>query len=77
VQIIYDGLATVSDNSALLAHVELMKPCDASESNRMMIGHPNSKKVPESTSSSSGISSTVVWLTRPLLDVGALSCPLG
>jgi hypothetical protein len=66
----YDGLATVSANFDLLAHATHMKSCDAPESNRMMIGLPNSKKVPTSTSSSSGISSIVVWLTRPLLGVG-------
>jgi hypothetical protein len=77
VQIIYDCLATVSDNYALLTHVERMKPCDAPESNGMMIGCPNSKKVPASTSSPSGISLIVVRLTRPLLGVGALSYPLG
>jgi hypothetical protein len=42
----------------------------------MMIGHPNSKKVPASTSSPSGISSIVVCLTQPLLGVGALNWPL-
>jgi hypothetical protein len=77
VRIIYDGLVTVSDNSALLAHAEVMKSCDASESNKMMIGCPNSKKAPASTSSPSGISSIAVWLTQPLTDIGALSCPLG
>jgi hypothetical protein len=38
VRIIYNGLATVSDNTALLAHTEVMKPCDAPESTKMMIG---------------------------------------
>jgi hypothetical protein len=75
VLIMYYGLATVSDKSSLLAHVELMKSCDAPESNRMMTGCPNSKKVLTSTSPS-GISSTVVWLTWPLLGIGAISCPL-
>jgi hypothetical protein len=42
----YDGLAIVSDNFALLAHAELMKSWDAPKSNKMMIGHPNSKNVP-------------------------------
>jgi hypothetical protein len=42
----------------------------------MMTGCPNSKKVLTSTSLSR-ISVTVVWLTRPLLGVGALSWPLG
>jgi hypothetical protein len=44
-------LVTVSDNFALFAHAELMKSCEAPESNGMMIGRPNSKKVPTSTSS--------------------------
>jgi hypothetical protein len=43
----YDGLVTVSANFDLLAHTALMKSCEAPESNRMMIGRPNSKKVPE------------------------------
>jgi hypothetical protein len=43
----YDGLVTVSANFDLLAHAALMKSCEAPESNRMMIGRPNSKKVPE------------------------------
>jgi hypothetical protein len=47
----YDGLVTVSDNFALLAHTELMKSWDAPESNRMMTGLSNSKKVLASTSS--------------------------
>jgi hypothetical protein len=51
---------TISDKSTLLAHAELMKPCDAPESNMMMIGHQNSKNVLAGTSSPSGISSTVV-----------------
>jgi hypothetical protein len=72
----YGGLATISDNFSLLAHVELMKSWDALESNKILIGCPNSNKVPTSTSSLSEIFSTVVWLTRPLLSVGALSCPL-
>jgi hypothetical protein len=59
----YDGLATISDNFALLAHAELKKSCEASESNMMMKGRPNSKNVPVSTSSPSGMSSTMVWLT--------------
>jgi hypothetical protein len=72
----YDGLATVSDNFNLSAHAMLMKSWDALESNKMMIGHPNSKKVLVSTYSPSGISSTVVWLTRPLHGVGAMTWPL-
>jgi hypothetical protein len=67
---------TVSDNFALLAHAELMKSCDVPESNGMMTGCPNSKNVPSSTSSHSGISLTMVWLARPLLVVGALNWPL-
>jgi hypothetical protein len=47
----YDGLATISANSDLLAHASLTKSCEASESNRMMMGRPNSKKVHASTSS--------------------------
>jgi hypothetical protein len=42
----YNGLATISDKFALFAHAEVMKSCEAPESNRMMIGCPNSKKVP-------------------------------
>jgi hypothetical protein len=59
----YDGLVTVSDNFALLAHAELMKSWDALESNRRMTRLPNNKKVPVSISSPLGIFSTVVWLT--------------
>jgi hypothetical protein len=73
----YDGLAIVGDTCALFAHVELMKSCKALESNRMIIGCPKSKNVPASTSSPARISLTVVWLTRLLLGIGALSCPLG
>jgi hypothetical protein len=69
----YDGLVTVSDKFALLAHAKLMKSCEAPKSNKMMIGHLNSKEVPVSTSSPSGISLTVVWLTRPLLGVRSLN----
>jgi hypothetical protein len=43
--IMYDGLATVSANFDLLAHAALMKSCEALESNKMMIGCPNSTKV--------------------------------
>jgi hypothetical protein len=75
VLIMYDGLVTISDNFALLSHVELMKSWDAPESNWMMTGCPNSKKVHVSTSPS-GISSNVVWLTQSLLGVGALICSL-
>jgi hypothetical protein len=45
--ITFDGLATVSDNFALLAHAELTKSCEAPESNRMMIGLPYNKKYPQ------------------------------
>jgi hypothetical protein len=69
----YDGLVTISDNFAFLAQFELMKSWDAPESCKMMMGCPNSKNVPISTSSLSRISSIVVWLTWPLLSVGALS----
>jgi hypothetical protein len=72
----YDGFAIISANFDLLAHAALMKSGDAPESNRIMIGRPNSKKVYASTSSPSGISSIVVWLTQPLLGVGALIWPL-
>jgi hypothetical protein len=65
----YDGLTTVSAKFDLLAHAALMMSCEAPESNRMMMGCPNSKKLPTSTSPS-GISSTVVWLTQPFLGVG-------
>jgi hypothetical protein len=67
---------TLSANFALLAHVELMKSCEDLESNKMITRCPNSKKVLVSTSSPSGISSTVVWLIWPLLDIGALIWPL-
>jgi hypothetical protein len=66
----YDDLATVRDNFDFLAHTELMKSWDVPESNRMMTRCLNSKNVPTSTSSPSGISSTVVWLTQPLLGIG-------
>jgi hypothetical protein len=73
VRIIYDGLATISDNFALFAHAELMKSCEVPESNMMMIRCPNSKKVPASTFSPSVLSSTMVWLTRLLLGIGPLN----
>jgi hypothetical protein len=71
----YDGLVTVSATFDLVAHTALMKSCDAPESNRMIIGHPNSKKASTCTSSPSGISLTVVWLTQLVLSVGALTWP--
>jgi hypothetical protein len=43
-----------------LAHVELMKSCDAPESNSMIIGRSLRKNVPTSSSSLVGISSMVV-----------------
>jgi hypothetical protein len=42
------------------AHAELIKSCDALESNNIMMGHSLRKIVPASTSSPVGISSTVV-----------------
>jgi hypothetical protein len=39
VLITYGALDTISVNLAFLAHVELIKLCDALESNNMMIGH--------------------------------------
>jgi hypothetical protein len=71
-RIIYDDLATVRDNFALSAHAELMNSCEAPTSNKMKIGCPKSKKV-LATTSPSVISSTVVWLTRPLLGIGSLN----
>jgi hypothetical protein len=67
---------TVSDNFSFLAHAELMTLCDALESYRIMIGCQNSNNVLVSTSSPSRISSTMVWLTQPLLGIGALNWPL-
>jgi hypothetical protein len=49
--------------------MELIKSCDAEESNNIIIGRPLRKKVPISTSSLVGISSMVVLLAR--LDCGA------
>jgi hypothetical protein len=43
-----------------LAHVELIKSCDAPESNNMMIGRSFKKNVPANTSSPVGIPSTLV-----------------
>jgi hypothetical protein len=48
-----------SVNFALSAHEELIKSCDALESNNIMMGHSLRKNVPTSTSSPVGISSTV------------------
>jgi hypothetical protein len=73
VRIMYDGLATISGKFSLFAHAELMKSCKALESNRMMIGCPDSKKVPTSTSSPSIISLTMVWLTWLLLSIRSLN----
>jgi hypothetical protein len=47
-----------SVNFAFLAHVELIKLCDAPESNNMIIGRSLRKNVPTSTSSSVEICST-------------------
>jgi hypothetical protein len=47
-------------NFAFLAQVELIKSCDALESNRIIIGYSLRKNIPASTSSPVGISSTVV-----------------
>jgi hypothetical protein len=58
--IMYGAPEATSDNIAFLAHVELIKSCDAPELNNIMIGHLLRKNVPTSTSSSMGISSMVV-----------------
>jgi hypothetical protein len=71
VLIMYDGLVTVSDSFALLAHTKLMKSWDTSELNRMMIGCPNSKNVPISTPSPLGI--LLGYSTPGILDtIGSL-----
>jgi hypothetical protein len=49
-----------SVNLAFLAHVELIKSCDALESKNMIIGRSLRKIVPFKISSLVGISSTVV-----------------
>jgi hypothetical protein len=60
VLITYGAPEATSDNFAFLAQVKLMKPCDAPESNRIIIGRSLRKNVPTSTSSPVGISSMVV-----------------
>jgi hypothetical protein len=55
----YGILDATRINLAFLAHVELLKSCDAPESNNMMIGWLFRKNVLASTSSPVGISSTV------------------
>jgi hypothetical protein len=60
VLITYGAPEVTSDNSAVLAHVALIKSCDAPESNNIMIGRSLRKNVPASTSSPVGISSMVV-----------------
>jgi hypothetical protein len=58
--ITYGALEATSDNFAFLAQMELIKLCDAPESNRIITGCSLRKNVPASTSSLVGISSTVV-----------------
>jgi hypothetical protein len=58
--ITYGAPETTSDNFAFLAQVELIKSCDALESNRIITGYALTKNVPASTFSPVGISSTVV-----------------
>jgi hypothetical protein len=60
VLITYDAPEASSVNFAFLAHVELIKSCDALELNCMTIGHSLRKNIPTSTSSPVEISSTVV-----------------
>jgi hypothetical protein len=72
VLITYGVPEATSDNLAFLAQMELIKSCDALESNSTTIGHPLRKNVPASTSSPVGISSTVVCLARPGRGVGPL-----
>jgi hypothetical protein len=60
VLITYDASDATRVNLAFLAQVELIKSCDALESNSMMIGRSLRKNIPTSTSSHVGISSTVV-----------------
>jgi hypothetical protein len=56
----YGAFVETIDNLAFLAYAELVKSCDAPESNSMIIGCLLRKNVPASTSSPMGISSTVV-----------------
>jgi hypothetical protein len=60
VLITYGASIATIDSIAFLAHVELIKSCDALESNSMIIGRPLSMNIPASTSSLVGILSTVV-----------------
>jgi hypothetical protein len=39
VLITYGAFVATSDNLAFMAHIELIKSCDAPESNRIIIGH--------------------------------------
>jgi hypothetical protein len=60
VLITYGAPDATSVNLAFLEHVELIKSCDAPESNNMMIGRSFKKNIPARTSSPVGIPSTVV-----------------
>jgi hypothetical protein len=51
VLITYGAPEATSDNFAFLAQVELIKSCDAPESNRIIMGCSLRKNVPASTSS--------------------------
>jgi hypothetical protein len=55
----YGTPKATSDNFGFLEQVELIKSCDAPESNRIIMGYSLRKNVPASTSPV-GISSTVV-----------------
>jgi hypothetical protein len=54
VLITYGAPDAISVNLAFLAHVELIKSCDAPESNNMTVGRTFKKNVPASTSSPMG-----------------------
>jgi hypothetical protein len=60
VLITYGAPEATSDNFAFLAQVELIKLCDALESNKIITGCSLRENVPASTSSLVGISSMVV-----------------
>jgi hypothetical protein len=60
VLIMYGVFEATRDNVASLAQMELIKSCDAPESNSITIGRLLRKNVPVSTSSPMAISSTVV-----------------
>jgi hypothetical protein len=60
VLITYGTPEATSDKFAFLAQVELIKSCDALESNRIIIGRSLRKNVPASTSSLVETSSMVV-----------------